>query len=564
MMENPRVLGVVRLSVVQDDTTSPARQRQHIQHWADTPNIMGTIVGWAEDLDVSGSLDPFKRPGLGPWLAEHADEFDVLCVWKLDRLTRRSLHFSQLLEWCDRNGKFIVSTSEGFDLSTPMGKTFARIIAAFAEGEWEAIRARNMDAQRKLVEDGAWHGGQTPMGYVLERREEGGKVLVQDETYGPLMRQIVRDIEDGMTMYRICRELNEKGVPSWRDHLRLRAGQPSRNGEWRTGPLEKALKNPRMTGVQMFRGQIVDDDDGNPRMINDEPLLTLSEWHSVLSRLEERSPANRASRTTYMLSGIAKCGKCEGPMYIKVRPAKGKPREEGYYHYVCGRAHRGIQCDGSATSRKDDLEAVIDEALLTHLGQSEVMVKAAQATTDHRAELSAVQGRLARLERDFLNGRYDEEGQEESYWRMHRSLSGKGSRLKELVAKAPEQKYVGTGKKFAEMWAAKDAEDRRAFLTQHKVSVTVYKSLVEWSPFSAVIELGDLTAMAMSAGLAITDSPENQNVIVGYQIPAKGAPRWFTKRWPMWHQGNPFVLHGTQADRPTVPKQRAVRESTSR
>lgn len=69
MVKNPRVLGTVRLSVLRDDTTSPERQRQAVEHWASGPAVDGRIVAFAEDLDVSGAMHPFKRPGLGPWLS---------------------------------------------------------------------------------------------------------------------------------------------------------------------------------------------------------------------------------------------------------------------------------------------------------------------------------------------------------------------------------------------------------------------------------------------------------------------------------------------------------------
>ncbi len=45
---------------------------------------------------------------------------------RMDRLTRRSMHFNELLEWAQENGKYIVCVEEGFDLSTPQGKMTAR------------------------------------------------------------------------------------------------------------------------------------------------------------------------------------------------------------------------------------------------------------------------------------------------------------------------------------------------------------------------------------------------------------------------------------------------------
>lgn len=83
MVKHPRVLGTVRLSILKDDTTSPEKQKHAVEHWASGPAVDGRIVGFAEDLDVSGAMHPFKRPGLGPWFSERADDWDVLAVWNL-------------------------------------------------------------------------------------------------------------------------------------------------------------------------------------------------------------------------------------------------------------------------------------------------------------------------------------------------------------------------------------------------------------------------------------------------------------------------------------------------
>jgi site-specific DNA recombinase len=58
-----RVLGRLRLSRSTEESTSIERQREVVQQWADANGH--TVVGWATDVDVSGSLDPFKTPQLG-------------------------------------------------------------------------------------------------------------------------------------------------------------------------------------------------------------------------------------------------------------------------------------------------------------------------------------------------------------------------------------------------------------------------------------------------------------------------------------------------------------------
>ena len=58
-----RVLGRIRLSRLTDESTSAERQRELIEQWSAMHDH--EVVGWAEDLDVSGSVDPFDTRALG-------------------------------------------------------------------------------------------------------------------------------------------------------------------------------------------------------------------------------------------------------------------------------------------------------------------------------------------------------------------------------------------------------------------------------------------------------------------------------------------------------------------
>src|SRR5262249_16035892 len=86
-----RVVGGLRLSDYdgpeEDPSTSPVRQRLIIEEWAEREG--STVVGWAEDLDVSASkVGPFARPALGDWLTYRTSEYDALAFWRLDRAVR--------------------------------------------------------------------------------------------------------------------------------------------------------------------------------------------------------------------------------------------------------------------------------------------------------------------------------------------------------------------------------------------------------------------------------------------------------------------------------------------
>jgi site-specific DNA recombinase len=493
MVENPRVLGVVRLSVTTDASTAPERQRDAIEHWAVAPHVGGRVVGWAEDLDVSGGLDPFKRPKLGPWLAERETEFDVIAVLKIDRLTRRSKHFAELVEWCERRGKTIVSVTEGIDMSTPMGKMFAQIIAAFAEGELNTIRARVQASAQTRLEMGVWTGGVLPFGYQFMDNAGGkGKKLAQDPEYAALLREIVNRVKADWSAYRIAVDLNARKVPTWRDYLRSKAGKPHRGVQWTSATIVAIVTNSTAAGFFTYKGEQVEDEEGNPVMIAADPIMTPEEWNQMVVRFttDERK-AVRSTPSRSMLGGVATCGLC-GANMSSAKKSKNNKAGSVYFYYTCNNLQTGT-CQLPGRTTRELLDKLVNDAVSRVLGQAPVFDRSSVDSGPVRVELEAVRKRLDRLEADYVAGRYDEEGQEESYWKMHKNLSGKVSRLRdEVEALEGTPKFVDTGRTYAEVWAEKDDEQKRAFLKKHNIRVVVFRDLVDWAKESVVVEFLDL------------------------------------------------------------------------
>lgn len=101
--------------------------------------------GWTAvdyvDQGVSGVKD--RRPGLDRLLADaRRRRFDVLVVWRLDRLGRNLRHLVALLEDVQVLGIAFVSLAEGIDATTPAGKLQMHILAAIAEFERARIAER--------------------------------------------------------------------------------------------------------------------------------------------------------------------------------------------------------------------------------------------------------------------------------------------------------------------------------------------------------------------------------------------------------------------------------------
>jgi site-specific DNA recombinase len=94
-----------------------------------------TVVGWAIDSGLSGTVDPFESPELGQWLKPHRlPEWDALVAYRLDRLSRRVIPLNRLFGFVQEHGKTLASVSGSLDLSTWIGRLVANVIAGVAEG----------------------------------------------------------------------------------------------------------------------------------------------------------------------------------------------------------------------------------------------------------------------------------------------------------------------------------------------------------------------------------------------------------------------------------------------
>ena len=85
------------------------------------------------------------RPELNQMMADaRRREIDVIVVWKFDRMSRSTSHFLEVIEELRTLGVDLVSHSQAFDSTTPMGKFTMTMFAALGELEVETIRERVM------------------------------------------------------------------------------------------------------------------------------------------------------------------------------------------------------------------------------------------------------------------------------------------------------------------------------------------------------------------------------------------------------------------------------------
>ncbi|MEV6732067.1 recombinase family protein [Streptomyces sp. NPDC051364] len=368
----------------------------------------------------------------------------TLYVFKISRLSRRgSGQVGLLLDKFEEQEARIFSVAEGMDsrnnrLTLTIFSEQARDQAA----DISIFTKNGIDANKA---DGRWTGGVTP--YGLYSPKGSGKLARNPSEY-PTARRIAAHLVDRKTPAWIANTLNTEGIPT-------------RHGKKWTGPgivslahsvtwaglvanREKMLdKNGKDVGKYHRGGTPLLNRSGKPVSCG-EGVITFAEHVKINSILAERAQKGTSigDRTrgkreiVALLSGILRCGLCNGPM------ANGGVNYRCYARQVEGES----SCRGVSTDRKRvDAAATamwINHVLSLSLESPTIYAIAKDwlAYSDpekdaHKAHVGAALesavGREMKLEKEFfVFGRMDEE----KYDRLREQVAAQIAELKVELA----------------------------------------------------------------------------------------------------------------------------------
>lgn len=314
-----------RLSISKEESVSIARQLESARKYAEGRGW--EVVGEFVDDGVSATSNrPEDRKGWSALLA--ASDFEAVVVWKIDRLARRVLDFLHVDEVLRGRGAGLVAVEDPIDMTTPMGRAFATILAVFGEMEAAAIASRVRAARAHMIAEGRWAGGGVPYGYMAVDNPDGpGRVLTIDPERIDWLRAIVHMARNGSTIGAITSRLDEEGAP-------LPAGRVRKDGDratWNRQTIEGLLRNPILAGMtprnpgrersvnKVDPFAVVRDKEGAP-VINDAlAIMSLGEFEELITYLAERPTGKARTRsdrrsTSPLLSRVAVCDDCEALM----------------------------------------------------------------------------------------------------------------------------------------------------------------------------------------------------------------------------------------------------------
>jgi site-specific DNA recombinase len=346
-----------RLSISSDESVSIERQLQDGRAYCASQGW--EVIGQHVDEGVSASANaPEHRKGWQEVLDRPAGSYDVVLVWKVDRLARKVIDFLHANETLNKRGAAVASVSDPIDMTTPTGRAFATMLAVFAEMEADATRERVKAARRALIKDGRVPGGAAPFGYYNAPNPDGpGKVLAKDPaTIGVLVEASGRALR-GDSINSIAAYLDEQAP---------RSGRASTAGQWTVTVTKRMLSNPILAGMTLHnpgnlgktRGrEVLRDEGGMPLVREDLAIMSAQELRQLTERLTS-SPSTKATTDSY-LSGLVWCGHCNRKMHRNAKTVNGK--------HV-----RVFQCQGrnGCGQQASHLERIVEEMFLARYGEN--------------------------------------------------------------------------------------------------------------------------------------------------------------------------------------------------
>lgn len=311
-----------RLSVTKEESVSIDRQLISARKYAEGRGweVLGEFV----DDGVSATVNrPEDRKGWSALLA--ADGYDAVVIWKVDRLARRVLDFLHVDEVLRQRGAGLVAVEDPIDMTTPMGRAFATILAVFGEMEAAAISSRVRSARAHLLKEGRFVGGGIPYGYRSAANPDGpGRVLVKDPERITWLVEMTGMALRGTTIYAITKWLTEQSAPV--------PGRRNKEGEvdWSHHTVERLLRNPLLAGMvprnpgrarsASAKGvdpfSVVRDENGNPVVDEALAVITTDEFARLQHILDSRDTPQVRKRcdretTSPFLSRVAVCDACD-------------------------------------------------------------------------------------------------------------------------------------------------------------------------------------------------------------------------------------------------------------
>ncbi len=328
------------------------------------------------DNDVSASRYSRRaRPG---WkgLTDRVEQggVDVLVVWEPSRATRDRRVWAALAAICEERGVRFGCNGRLYDLEDPDDAFQLDLFFALATRESGATRKRVLRSTRAAAAQGRPHG-KVPYGYRRTYREgrQGPELVAQivHDEQAAVIREVAGRVMSGEALYAVAADLNARGIPA------------PRGAGWDPTQVRRVCVSPTYIAKRTHKGQVVGDGQW-------PPILDEQTHYACVGRLTDpRRRSNEGRGARHLLSGLARCGVCGGPLVVQ--------KNRGHLAYLCR--------EGFHVSRKQDhVDDFVTRVILARLARPDLLELLTGGQGDVEATAAAVEAAEKQVR---LDGFYD-------------------------------------------------------------------------------------------------------------------------------------------------------------
>ena len=269
--------------------------------------------------DEGHSSETLDRPQLSRLIASiETGDVRRLVVYSLDRLTRRMLHFQELLKLFERHSVTLAVVNDPSFSDNATGRLMANIIAAANEFQLDLTKERMADMRAAYKRDGRRVAGRVPFGY---QTDPATKQLVVNEEQACRVHDFFALAAGGSRPSDLAGLAN---LQRWPD-------QKGATGKWTARRILKLLNN------RVYIGEIRNGGSTLPGA--HQAIVSITVFNEVqnllasrrTSETKPRKKTDLSSRVHSYLSGKLICGQCNRPMSTSISH-RGPVR---YIYYRC-------------------------------------------------------------------------------------------------------------------------------------------------------------------------------------------------------------------------------------
>ena len=339
------------------------------------------------------------------------DDVDIIYIWDITRLSRRSIDFINLVYEFANKGiclyfkdKNIITLDEDGQINA-MASIYLYMLGIFAQMDAENLKSKMKSGKEKSLLDGNSYTTHAPFGYYLDNKK-----LYIKEDEAELIRMIYNLYIDGKTLNEAAIQMNSKNIPT------------KSGGKWTAEIIRKMIINPVYKGKPEYRnykkvnGKLQVD---KVRVFDAPAIIDAGKWDLAQEqRVKNITCADKSRTRKALLRGIIVCGLCGKS--CNVAQTKNKVAL-----YRCSDKRASINTkvgckNGGITA--DYIDYIIWELVKNAYKQNrftEQFEAAKQANKDkmdsnldqisnYLDEISKINKNIAKVRKGYMNGIYDD------------------------------------------------------------------------------------------------------------------------------------------------------------